>query len=76
LVAIGLLYLASIPWYRAADAAPPLWLGLPSWVAVAVGCYFAAACLNAVAWWITPISDSLDGPDDVSGDEMAARGQR
>ncbi len=61
LVAIGLLYLASIPWYWAAAAAPPLWFGLPSWVTVAVGCYFAAACLNAVAWWVTPISDSIEG---------------
>ena len=29
-------------------ASPGLWLGLPSWVTVAVGCYFAAACLKTI----------------------------
>jgi hypothetical protein len=61
LAAVGLLYLISVPWYRAADAAPPLWLGLPQWVTVAVVCYLAAACLNALAWWIAPVSDELGG---------------
>jgi hypothetical protein len=55
--AIGVLYVLSVPWYRSADGAPAQSLGLPSWVAVAVGCYFAAACLNAIVWWIAPISD-------------------
>ena len=54
---IGVLYVLSVPWYRAPDAAPPLWFGLPNWVAVAVGCYVAIACLNAVAWTITPVPD-------------------
>ena len=75
--AIGLLYLVSIPWYRAADAVPPLLLGLPNWVAIAVGCYLGAACLNAVAWWIAPLSDALpadrsDGGEAGGGDDRDA----
>jgi len=67
LAGIGLLYLLSVPWYWTADASPQLWFGLPSWVAVAVGCYFAAACLNAIAWWIAPLSDDLPvSPEDES----------
>jgi hypothetical protein len=75
LAAIGLLYLLSVPWYRDADASPPLWLGLPSWVATAVACYLAAACLNAVAWWIAPISDELaDLADGPAGHPAAGEG--
>lgn len=54
---MGLLYAASIPWYREAHAEPRLWLGLPDWVAVALGCYVLAAILNAAAWWITDVPD-------------------
>ena len=57
---IALLYIASIPWYRAPDAAPALWLGLPDWVAVAVLCYVAAAVCNAVAWLLTDVPDDLE----------------
>lgn len=55
--AIALLYVLSIPWYRAADAEPGLVLGLPDWVAVALGCYAAAAVLNAAAWLLAEVRD-------------------
>ena len=64
LALIGLLYVASIPWYRTTGEVPALWLGLPDWVAVALGCYAAAAVLNAVAWWLTDVSDTPDVRDD------------
>ena len=54
--AIGLLYLASVPWYRQ-DTGLHLILGLPDWVAVAVGCYALAACLNCWAWLWTDVDD-------------------
>jgi hypothetical protein len=60
LAAIGLLYVASIPWYRDADAEPALWLGLPDWVTVALLCYGAVAVLNAVAWLLTDVPDAPD----------------
>jgi hypothetical protein len=60
---IAVLYLISIPWYREAGEAPAIWLGLPDWVAVALGCYFAAAVLNAVAWLLTDVPDE-DLPSD------------
>jgi hypothetical protein len=60
---IGVLYLISVPWYREAGEAPAIWLGLPDWVAVALGCYLAAAALNAVAWLLTDLPDE-DPPSD------------
>jgi hypothetical protein len=55
---IGLLYVASIPWYR--GGSPPARIfGLPDWVAVAILCYAAAAILNAAAWLLTDIPDSV-----------------
>jgi len=57
LLAIFGLYLISVPWYRTAEASPSLWLGLPSWVTVALLCYAGAAVLNAFAWLWTPIDD-------------------
>ena len=83
LAAIGLLYVASIPWYRAPDQPFRLWLGLPDWVAVAVLCYVAVAILNAFAWLSTEIPDTLDPldssdpldppsrPSAAAGDEQA-----
>ena len=65
LAIIGLLYVASIPWYRASGEVPGLVLGLPDWVAVALGCYAAAAVLNAVAWWLTDVPDSPEDPGGV-----------
>jgi len=58
LSAIALLYVLSVPWYRRADRAVEIWLGLPDWVAVAVLCYAAAAVLNACAWLLTDVSDA------------------
>jgi hypothetical protein len=56
-VAIGLLYIASVPWYR--DDGDPLSLimGLPDWVAVALACYIGVAVLNTAAWLLTEIED-------------------
>lgn len=62
LFAIAVLYVASIPWYRSADAPLRLWFGLPDWVAVALLCYLAAGVLNAWAWWITDVSDPPPHP--------------
>lgn len=58
-VLIALLYIASVPWYRDADAPLVLWLGLPDWVAVAVLCYVAVAIVNALAWSLTDVPDEL-----------------
>ena len=63
LLAIGVLYVVSIPWYRAPDPSPGTVLGLPGWVTVAVGCYAAAAVLNAWAWMRTDVEDG-DPPED------------
>jgi hypothetical protein len=57
---IGVLYAISIPWYREGGEAPAIWLGLPDWVAVALGCYLGAALLNAAAWLLTEMPD--EGP--------------
>jgi hypothetical protein len=62
LSAIALLYVFSVPWYRAPDAPLRIWLGLPDWVAVALLCYVAAAVLNALAWWLTDIRDDAMAP--------------
>ena len=51
------LFVSSVPWYRSPDDEVSLIWGLPDWVAVALGCYVAAAVLNAVAWLLTDISD-------------------
>ena len=67
---IGVLYVISIPWYREAGEPPAIWLGLPDWVAVALGCYIAAAVLNAVAWLLTDIPDEVP-PSDPTGDDAS-----
>ncbi len=58
LLAIALLYVLSIPWYRVPGSAPSLIFGLPDWVAVALGCYVAVALLNSVAWLLTDVPDA------------------
>jgi hypothetical protein len=63
-VAIGFLYVLSIPWYRTSAGEPAVVLGLPDWVAVALGCYLLAAVLNAVAWLLTVVDDPPPGPAD------------
>lgn len=62
LAAIGLLYVASIPWYREGGEETGWLLGLPSWVSVAIACYAAVAVLNALAWWLTEIPDPPEDP--------------
>ncbi len=62
LVAIGVLYVLSIPWYRQAGSLPVGgasggWLGLPDWVGVALACYVAIAVLNSLAWALTEVND-------------------
>lgn len=60
LVAVGLCFATSIPWYRRAGDEGGIWLGLPDWVSVALLCYVAAAVLNCAAWLITEIPDGID----------------
>lgn len=60
---MGLLYVASVPWYRDPDAPLRIVFGLPDWVAVAVACYVAAACLNAIAWLLTDPHDAVQSTD-------------
>jgi hypothetical protein len=62
---VALLYVFSIPWYRASGEAPSLIWGLPDWVWVALGCYVTVALLNAVAWLVVeiPERDETDGGD-------------
>lgn len=67
LVGIGLLYVASVPWYRENDAPMRIWLGLPDWVAVALLCYVGVASLNAVAWHWTDVPDVADVADEPGG---------
>lgn len=64
LVAVGLCFIASIPWYRNGGDASEVWLGLPDWVSVALLCYVAAAALNSVAWLLTEIPDEIDDDRD------------
>ncbi len=60
---IGLLFAASIPWYRDPEAPLRIWLGLPDWAAVALVSYALAALANAAAWRLTPIDDGGQPPD-------------
>jgi hypothetical protein len=76
LVAIGVLYVLSVPWYRDTDAGLSLWLGLPDWATVAILCYAAAAFLNAGAWLLTDVDDADPLPPVLrgAGGEGAAGG--
>ena len=69
MILIGLLYVASVPWYRQADAPLRLWFGLPDWVAVALVCYVAVAVVNAVAWTVSEVSDEVAPADPQRQDE-------
>ncbi len=66
LLAIGVLYVLSIPWYREAGSVPSLVLGLPDWVVVALGCYVLAAVLNAAAWLLADVPDAPPDEDEPS----------
>jgi hypothetical protein len=63
LALIAVLYAVSIPWYRASDATPAIWLGLPDWVAVAGICYVAVAVCNAIAWLLAEVRDDGEAPE-------------
>ena len=65
LAMIGVLYVASIPWYRSSGEDASVWLGLPDWVVVATLCYAAVAVLNSIAWLLTDVPDRDE--DDASG---------
>jgi hypothetical protein len=65
LVAIGILYVVSVPWYRSGGGEPEIWLGMPDWAAVAVVCYAAVAVLNALAWLLCEVHDVQPDPADV-----------
>lgn len=65
LALIGLLYVISVPWYRAAGSHVKIVAGLPDWVAVALACYVAVAILNGVAWLLTEVGDPRE-PGDAS----------
>jgi hypothetical protein len=60
LAAIGVLFVLSVPWYRASDAELQIRFGLPDWVAVALGCYVGVAILNAIAWLLTDVPDRIE----------------
>jgi len=60
LLAIGVLYVASVPWYRETGSPVSLVFGLPDWVAVAIACYAGVAILNAVAWLLVDVPDEDD----------------
>ncbi len=63
LLAIGILYLFSVPWYRADDAPLRILFGFPDWVAAALGCYFGVAILNAIVWLNTEIPEAFEAED-------------
>ena len=63
---VVLLYIASVPWYRSANAPVSLVFGLPDWVVTALACYFAIAVLNAFAWWLTEVPDRPEVPAEAS----------
>jgi hypothetical protein len=60
LAVIGMLYVASIPWYRESGAESGTLFGFPDWVAVSIGCYIAIAILNSIAWLLTDVPDAHD----------------
>lgn len=64
---VGLLFVVSIPWYRAPTQSPALLWGFPDWVAVALGCYVGVAVLNAVAWALTEVPDEISADREEGG---------
>ena len=68
LCAIGILYLASVPWYRETGAPVEPVFGLPDWVAVALGCYVGVAVLNCFAWLLADMPPDPPKSDRRGGD--------
>jgi hypothetical protein len=69
LAAIAVLYALSIPWYRETGSVPGSFMGLPDWVAVALGCYIGVAVLNSIAWLLTDIPEAEVAPGEPGEDE-------
>ena len=67
LTLIALLYVLSIPWYRASGVEPEIVFGLPDWAAVALGCYVGVAILNSIAWLLTDVRDAEGDKGDEAG---------
>ncbi len=72
LLAIAILYIISVPWYRPDGLPLELWFGLPDWVAVALLCYVAVAFLNGLAWWLAEIPDEQNALQDAKNEFGAA----
>jgi hypothetical protein len=64
LLGIVVLYVVSIPWYRETGQVPEIVLGLPDWVAVALGCYALVAVFNCIAWLLTDVTDPPGSSED------------
>jgi len=64
-VGIAGCYVLSVPWYRAGDLPLTTVVGLPNWVAVALGCYVVAAALNALAWCLADVRDDAGDAKDA-----------
>ena len=60
LLAISVLFVVSVPWYRETGAPVEIVFGLPDWVAVALGCYVGVAILNSVAWLLVKVPEEDD----------------
>ena len=63
LIAIGVLYVLSVPWYRETGSAVHFVWGLPDWVAWALGCYGGVAILNCAAWLLTDMPETGQAAD-------------
>ena len=74
LAVIGLLFIFSVPWYRSESDELRLIFGLPDWVAVALGCYALAACLNSIAWLWTDIDDDAEVDRPEAGRKVGGEG--
>ena len=74
LIAIGVLYVLSVPWYRETGSVVRFVWGLPDWVAWALGCYVAVAILNCAAWLLTDMAETgqAAGSSRNAGDPASA----
>ena len=76
LIAIGALYLLSVPWYRQTGSAVTFIGGLPDWVALALACYVGVAVLNCAAWLLTemPEVEPQEAPSGPPGPRLGETG--